>query len=70
MFKVNNWIKKGLFFGLFMFFGIVIFFPLISPTEEITVRKLLLGIPVWIFGGLLYGYAFYKVSSKKNNISE
>ena len=51
----RNWLIEGLIFGLFMYVFNVILFPLFSSTDEITTKKLLVGIPVWLIGGLVYG---------------
>ena len=64
----RNWKKEGLIFGLFMYVFNVILFPLFSSTDEITTKKLLLGIPVWILGGLVYGLVmkfYYDRKQKK-----
>jgi hypothetical protein len=50
-----KWLKSGLFFGLFMYLIMIIVFPWIDG-EEITQRKLLIGIPFWLIGGLGWGY--------------
>ena len=50
-----NWIKIGLFWGLFMYIFTVVLLPLILR-EEITTRKMLINIPIWVIAGLIFGY--------------
>ena len=33
----------------------VILFPLFRSTDEITTKRLLIGIPAWLLAGLIYG---------------
>jgi hypothetical protein len=53
--KNRPWIKQGISFGLFMYVFMSILFPLITK-DEITLRNLLISLPIWIVGGLIYGY--------------
>jgi hypothetical protein len=66
----KNWIKTGLFFGLFMYIIMIIIFPLIEG-EEITQRRLLFGIPFGLIGGLGFGYIMKiwmnKMGKENNN---
>ena len=50
-----QWWYVGLRWGLFMYVFSSVLFPLIGG-EDITLKGLLTGIPVWILGGLLFGY--------------
>ena len=59
-----RWLREGLVFGLFMFVFMQILFPLIDG-REITQRGLLIGIPIWIVGGLLFGVAMKLINRKK-----
>ena len=60
----KNWLKSGLFFGLFMYISMIIIFPLIKG-EEITQRNLLIGLPFWLIGGLGWGYMMKRWMNKK-----
>ncbi len=62
--STKNWLKSGLFFGLFMYVSMIIIFPLIKG-EEITQRNLLIGLPFWLIGGLGWGYMMKRWMSKK-----
>ena len=55
--KINmkNWITQGLFFGGFMFLFMTVF-ELVFMSDTFSSRKVLIGLPVWILAGLLYGY--------------
>ena len=55
-FEGLGWIREGLFFGLFMFFFNTLLLPIILG-EEYSLLKILVGIPLWILGGLSFGYA-------------
>ena len=60
----KNWLKSGLFFGLFMFVIMTFIFPLIEQ-EQITQKSILIGIPVWLIGGLFFGYTMKIWMNKK-----
>jgi hypothetical protein len=60
----NGWLKQGLSFGFFMYVFMIIFFPLISK-EQITLKSLLIGIPIWLIGGLGFGYIMKLMMTKK-----
>ena len=62
--STKNWLKSGLFFGLFMYVSMIIIFPLIKG-EEITQRNLLIGLPFWLIGGLGWGYMMKRWMNKK-----
>ncbi len=51
----KEWLKFGLSWGLFMYVMMTILFPLIEQ-EQITTKIILIGIPIWIIGGILLGY--------------
>lgn len=59
----RKWLVSGLLFGLFMFIAIEILYPLIAE-HEITLRALLIGIPLWLIGGLVWGYTMKIVMNK------
>ena len=62
--STKNWLKSGLFLGLFMYVSMIIIFPLIKG-EEITQRNLLIGLPFWLIGGLGWGYMMKRWMNKK-----
>ena len=71
----KNWLKRGLFLGLSMYVIMTIIFPLIEQ-ERITQRSLVIGIPVWLICGLVWGYIMKIWMNKKgkknkahNNVS-
>lgn len=47
--------KFGLIWGVFMFLMLNIVFPLFDGTE-ITTKKILIGLPLWLVAGLIFGY--------------
>ena len=50
-----QWLRAGLIWGILMYVSMVILFPLIKG-DNITQTGLLIGIPIWTLGGLLFGY--------------
>ena len=60
----REWLISGLLFGLFMYFAMAIIYPLIAQ-QEITQRALVIGIPLWLIGGLGWGYIMKIVMNKK-----
>ena len=64
--KLKNWVKKGLYFGIFMYIFNVILFPYFSKTDSLTYKKMAIGIPVWLISGLLFGY-FTRILTKNIN---
>lgn len=63
-FKGRGWIRTGLVWGLMMFVMMTFIFPLIDG-REITMVDILIGVPVWAIGGLLFGYSMKYFSNKK-----
>ena len=63
---MKNWVKFGLFWGLFMAIVINILFPLFDG-QAIVPMKLLVSVPVWLIFGLIFGYVSRKKESKKPN---
>lgn len=61
---MKSWVKFGLFWGLFMAVVINILFPLFDGTE-IVLTKVLVSIPFWLLGGLIFGYVSRKKEPKK-----
>jgi len=68
-FDKKSWIKTGLSWGAFMFLFMSVGFPYFEG-QEITWKKLLLGVVIWTIGGLGFGYSMKvfmnKAVSKKN----
>lgn len=62
---MKSWIKFGLFWGLFMAVFINVLFPLLDGTA-IVPSKVLVSIPFWLIGGLIFGYVSRKKEPKKN----
>lgn len=61
---MKSWIKFGLFWGLFMAVVINVLFPLFDGTEIVPL-KVLVSIPFWLLGGLIFGYVSRKNEPKK-----
>ena len=62
--KVKIWkkrilLREALFFGFSMYVFMTIVVPLIKG-EEITLKELLIGIPVWLIGGCLFSLLLKK----------
>ena len=55
----KSWLKMGFFWGLFMYVFMVFILPLIEQ-EEISQKSMLIGIPIWLIGGLGFGF-FMKI---------
>lgn len=53
--KYRHWFIEGMLFGILMFLFMEVLFPLIEG-EEITLKKGLLRILIWLAGGMLFGY--------------
>jgi hypothetical protein len=62
---MKSWVKFGLFWGLFMAIFINVLFPLFDGTE-IVLTKVLVSIPFWLLGGLIFGYVSRKKEPKKS----
>lgn len=62
---MKSWVKFGLFWGLFMALVINILFPLFDGTEIVPL-KVLVSIPFWLLGGLIFGYVSRKKEPKKS----
>jgi hypothetical protein len=59
-----QWLRAGLFFGFFMYVFMDILSPLIKG-ETLTQKGLLIGIPVWVVVGLLFGFTMKLINRKK-----
>ncbi len=60
----QHWFISGLVFGTIMFLLMEIITPLIKGLE-ITTSRILISIPIWFLGGLLWGYVMHKWMNKK-----
>jgi hypothetical protein len=54
--KSNIWIIEGLVFGIIMFIFMTFIYPFLISGEPITWMSIVLGIPIYLFGGLLFGF--------------
>lgn len=61
---MKSWVKFGLFWGLFMGLMITVVFPLFDGTA-IVLTKVLVSIPFWLMGGLIFGYVSRKKEPKQ-----
>ena len=62
--KRTSWITDGLLWGLFMFTTMTFIIPFCSG-KEITIISVLVAIPVWTIGGLIFGYIVKRISRKQ-----
>ena len=60
----KGWIKEGLGWAFFMFVFMNFVFPLIKE-ETVTLNKVLISIPIWILGGLSFGYTMKKYYNRQ-----
>ena len=60
----KQWIYTGIGWGIFMFFLATITIPFFFK-EPITWKKVLIEFPLWINGGLGYGYFMKKYFEKE-----
>jgi len=65
-FFTKNWVKFGLGWGLFMLFMLNVIFPLLDG-GGISWQKILIGLPVWLAFGLIFGYVSRKKEPKNND---
>lgn len=64
---MKKWVKTGLGWGFTMFLVMVIFFPWYDR-EEITLKRILVGIFIWGIGGLLFGLSMKsRLEEKEKN---
>ncbi|MFD2601082.1 MULTISPECIES: hypothetical protein [Flavobacterium] len=60
---MKKWVKYGLLQGALMAFGLAIAFPILDGTFSTT--NLVIGIPVFILSGLVWGYLMLGKQPKK-----
>lgn len=59
----KQWIFKGLAWGIIMYALITFIFPLIGIDKSpITLTKSLVSLPIWLIGGLLFGFVTEKIN--------
>ena len=58
-------IRIGLPWGIGMFILMNLLFPWYNE-EAITLQKILIALPLWILGGLLFGYSMNRWLPKEN----
>ena len=63
--KLKKWQKVGFGWAIGMFTFMNIVLPLVKR-EEITFKQILIGIPLWLIGGLTFGYIMRKKYLEKN----
>jgi hypothetical protein len=56
---MKKWHKLGLTWAIWMFIIMTIVWPLING-EEITLKSVFIGIPIWLIGGLAFGFFMRK----------
>lgn len=62
-FEGYGWVSRGLLWGLLMYVFETLMAPLINK-EVISFNKLLIGIPIWAIGGLVFGYIMKLINVK------
>ena len=63
---MKKWLKVGLSWGLTMYILMVFLFPFFGR-EEITLKKVLIGVPFWLFGGVVFGLTMKKSIEKSTS---
>lgn len=63
-FTKGQWWKEGLSWGLFMFVLMSLLFPLVMG-NGLSFRSVMVSIPLWMLGGLGYGYSMHLFFRKK-----
>lgn len=53
-FSRKNWLATGLQWGVGMFIVMQVGYPLVVG-DEIALRSILIGIPLWLTGGIIWG---------------
>ncbi len=65
-FAGNNWVKQGLIWGAVMYVLMTFIFPLLT-NDAITQKDALLSIPIWLVGGLVFGYFLKRFMDEKGD---
>lgn len=61
---MKSWMKFGIFWGAFMALVLNVLFPLFDG-EPIQTVRVLISLPLWILGGMLFGYVSRKKTPKQ-----
>lgn len=61
---MKSWVKFGLVWGIFMFLVINVGFP-IWDNVALDYQKMLISLPIWIIGGLIFGYVSRRKKTDK-----
>ncbi|WP_055432461.1 hypothetical protein [Candidatus Symbiothrix dinenymphae] len=61
-YKSNKCIRAGLLWGAFMYLSITFLLPLLRG-ENITLAGVIIGIPLWLMGGLFWGYSMNNLNN-------
>jgi hypothetical protein len=64
-----NWLIVGMSWGTFMYVFNTLLFPLLD-NEPITKRELIVGIPIWIIGGVLFGLVMRSFAGKSKAVKK
>lgn len=51
----KNWIGTGISWGVFMYVVMVLIYPYFAG-EIITMKNMMIGVPIYLIGGLCFGY--------------
>ncbi len=58
-------ILSGIIWGTLMYVLVTFIFPIVGIDDSpITLRKSLISVPIWLIGGLLFGFMMNKIESR------
>ena len=61
----KQWVFDGIAWGVIMYVLMTFIVPIIGIDDSpITLRKSLISLPVWLLGGLLFGFVMQKINAK------
>lgn len=61
----KQWVFDGIAWGVIMYVLMTFIVPITGVDDSpITLRKSLISIPVWLLGGLLFGFVMQKINDK------
>ena len=61
----KQWVFDGIAWGVIMYVLMTFIVPITGIDDSpITLRKSLISIPVWLLGGLLFGFIMQKINAK------
>lgn len=61
---MKSWVKFGLLWGVFMFLILNVGFP-IWDNVALDYQKMLISLPIWLIGGLIFGYVSRRKKTDK-----